>query len=486
MSLRVQSMSAVRWTSISATLRTFAQLAQVVVIARLIAPGDFGLMAMASVVIGLAAHFSDLGLNSAYVQKQDMTSAVRSSLFWLNALLGASVSLALILGSWSIANFVFADPRLTLVLALLAPVFMINALGANFRASAEKSLDFKALAGIELLSVATGLIVAVSLALLQFGVYALVFSALAVALTSLVLSWCLLGRAWVPEARLRVQELRGLLRFGGTATAVNVVNQIASSLDILIGGRLLGADAIGLYSLPRNLILQIQNTINPIVTRVGFPLIAKVQQDVAMVRAIYLKSIAMTASTNAPLYVGIAVFAPEIVVVLFGARWQGSGELMRILAVWGAARSIGNPVGSLLFGIGRANLSLRWNIAMLIVAVPVVSLAALHDVRWLSIAMALLLVGMFLPMWYFLVRPLCRAGLAEYSRAALMPYVLAVVAVLPALSLRLAGLAEAPLIAFAALLTAAAYVLLSYRFNRNWFELCRQLLFGWLRGAQPR
>ncbi len=122
---------------------------------------------------------------------------------------------------------------------------------------------------------------------------------------------------------------------------------------------------MGIYSLPRDLSLRIAFIINPIITRVGFPVMARVQQDTVQLKFIYLQTLRMTASVNFPLYLALALFAEEIVALLFGKQWQASAEYLQIFAVLGLIRSTGNPAGSLLYAVGRANLAFWWNMALL-------------------------------------------------------------------------------------------------------------------------
>src|SRR5665811_1225260 len=195
---------------------------------------------------------------------------------------------------------------------------------------------------------------------------------------------------------------------------------------------MLAASALGLYSLLRQIVFQIQGLVNPIITRVGFPLIAQVQADIPRVRAIYLKTLNMTAATNAPLYIGIAFFAPEVARIVLGSKWLAVTDLLRLLAVWGLLRSTGNPVGSLLLGMGRADLSLKWNLAMLCLVPPVLWVGSRYGTLGLAWALLGLTVVTFIPGWYMLVRPICKAGLLEYTIAALRPLLIAGVAIAPA------------------------------------------------------
>ena len=302
MTLRHKTFSAVRWTTTAAVIRAILQIAQVAVLARLLSPEDYGLVA---VVLGFAGMFADLGVNSAFVQRQVVTQEQRSSLFWLNVAMSAGLSLLVIALSPMFAWF-FNDVRLTPLMMLSASTFVIGALGLQVRMAAEKELDFRPVVLLEVTAAIFGFISALFAAFAGWGVYALVLGSIVAAVTSTAFAWLFIARGWRPMWRLRMGDVRPYLGFGGAMVANNIVNQINMSIDIFLGARLLGAAQLGLYSVPRNLVLQLQMMVNPIITRVGFPLIAQVQHDVVRVRSIYLKTLNMTASTNAPLYVGIA------------------------------------------------------------------------------------------------------------------------------------------------------------------------------------
>jgi len=276
--------------------------------------------------------------------------------------------------------------------------------------------------------------------------------------------------------RLKARDIRSFLGFGSALTANNIVIQIHASMDIFIGGRLFDAAQLGFFSVPRNLSMQIQMIVNPIVTRVGFPLIAKVQHDVGRVKLVYMKTMNMVASTTAPIYIFVALFAPEIVTVLLGSKWENSGELLRALALWGGMRSLNNPAGSLLLGMGRADIALKWNLGLLIIVPPVLWIGAQGGPEGLAWTMAALMAAVFVPGWYVRVRPLCHAGLMEYATSGLKPFLLAIFAFAPAyMATTQFGLAIVRLAAGAAI-GGSFYLLLSYKFNREWADAMLELL----------
>lgn len=475
MALKNKTFSAVRWTTTAAIVRGLLQLVQIAVLTRLLSPADYGLMAMVSVVLNIAVLFSDMGLNSAYVQKQQVSSEHRSSLFWLNIGMSMALSILLIAISPMLA-WLFGEERLTLLLMLSSTIFILSALGQQLRMTAEKELNFKPVALLEITSALLGFVAAVISAAAGLGVYALVLGGITSALVGSILAWIFIARGWRPVWRFKIDDIRPYIGFGSSLVGNSVANQINMSIDLLLGGRLLGAVELGLFSVPRNLILQVQFMVNPIVTRVGFPLIAQVQHDIHKVRLIYVKTLNMTASTNAPLYVGIAYFASDMVHALFGPAWTGSAELLRIMAVWGFFRSTGNPAGSLVLGMGRADLAFKWNIAQLFIALPILWVGSNYGAEGLALSMLIFMLMYFLPAWYFLIYPLCRVGLIEFTVSALKPFIISCLAIAPAYILSLQ--VEGPILRLflGVVIATPIYLMLSYFFNREWIQALQSLV----------
>lgn len=475
MSLALRSIAAAQWTTVSSIVRAGLQLAQVVVLTRFLSPADYGLMAMVMVVISYAALFSDAGLSTAFVQRQHISHEERSSLYWLSVVVGAALMLLVIAAS-PLADQLLDEPKLPGLISLVSTNFLVVALGQQLRMNAEKALNFRPVALIEIVAAVSGFAVAVAGAWLGWGVFALVVSAMFSAWVTMLLCWVALAQGWRPLWRLRWAEVRWFVRFGGGMMLNNMLNHINSTVDVLLGGRLLGAAQLGIYSVPRNLILQIQFMVNPIFTRVGFPVIASIQHDQARVRQIYLKIMNLTATVNAPIYVAMAAFAPELVQLLLGDKFQGAAPLLRVLAVWGLLRSFGNPVGSLLFGLGRLRLSIGWNFGLLFILPPALWWGARYGAIGMAWSMAGVMAALFIPCWALLVKPTCGAGLLVYSRQVLMPTLCAVLAGMVAWWS--VGALSQPWLRLSAgfALGLAAYAALSWLLNRECVDMVVNIL----------
>lgn len=468
-SLKIKTVSAIRWTATSSVFKVFFGLVQVSVLARFLPASDYGAMAIVTMITGFASVISDFGISNALIQRQEVTLQERSSLYWLNVSASFVPFFIIFISAPFVENF-YEIKGLKYVIWTGSTVFVINSFGQQIKIMAEKELIFKPVAIIEMLSAAIGFIVAVLAAVNDMGVYSLVFGAIAGAMASTFMSFIFLMNGWRPLFIFNLKDIKSFIGFGGTLTVNNLVNQLNMSVDLFLSGKLLGVSQLGVYSLPRNFVLQIQFIINPIVTRVGFPLIAKVQNNKLQVRNIFLKTLNMTSSINAPIYVGLYFYSNEFIELFLGAKWAESGSLMAILSLWAGVRSTGNAAGGLIMGMGRADLLLKWNIGMLLI----VPAAILFGAQWGTYGVACALLGTvifsFVPGWYFLIKSLCGATLFEYAMAALRPFVLSVVAIWP--TIYVTGCFDSSIVrlTLGVLFSIVAYFTLSYFLNKSWIK----------------
>ena len=476
MNLKQEAFSGIRWASLGMAGRAALQFMQVAILARLLSPADFGLMAMVLVVMAFVQVFTDLGVSNAIIHHQEISANQLSSLYWLNAAVGTGLTLGLISISYWISALMFHQPALQPLLVVISASVLLTALGQQLRVMAEKALRFAILAKIELMAALAGFVVAIGWALHSPSVYALLAGLLVNSFTQTLLLWLFAADGWRPAFRLRLGEIRQFLKFGSYMMANNFINTFNQQADVLIAARLFPAATLGAYSLPRNLSLTVAGVINPVVTRVGLPLMAKAQSDKIFLKSVYLMTMRMTASTNFPIYIALAAFSKEVVLLVFGPQWLGSAPLLVLLAVWGMLRSCGNPVGSLLLAVGKADLSFKWNLALLFIVPPVLWVGSHWGIAGLAMTQAILMVGLMIPGWYFLVRPSCGAGGMEYAISILSPLVAAFLAMLLSY-LAVSGITEpVSRLIGAAVVAVPVYLLLSYVFNRSWLLAMRQLV----------
>lgn len=427
MTLRKKAFTSIRWTALSSTVKILVQLSQLAILSKLLTPADFGLIAIAVAIAAFIQIFADAGVSNAIIHFQDISDEQLSSLFWVNVSLASLLAIALASTSSFIADW-YRQPELINLLHIAALTLLINALGQQLRVNAQKSLLFPVLVKIELAAVLSGFILSLFLAWYGFGVYSIAFGTLLTAIIYSSLAWIFLAKGWKPKLHLKISEITKFLKYGTYMIGNNLVSTVNSQIDILIGGRQFSANDMGLYNVPKTLMLNVQMAINPIITQVGLPIMAIAQNDKNRLKNIYLQTIRITSSINFPIYLAIAFYSSEIIYLILGEQWKDTIPLIQIFAVWGLVRSIGNPIGSLLLAVGRADMLFKWNLFWTIITGPSLWIGSYWGIYGMAIVMTLLMTLAYLPNWYFLVKPTCGADLKEYVAQSATPLVLALIA----------------------------------------------------------
>lgn len=486
MATRQQAISGGRWTAASSALAAILQLLQTAALARLLIPEEFGLMAVTMTVVTILSLVANLGLSQALVHYDDVSKEDLSSLYWLN-LLFAIVLMALLFLLAPLAATAFNSPLLTPVLQISSLIFPLSALGQQLSALAQKDLNFSSLAHIEVGAAMTGLGAAVITAVAGGGVYALVAGILARAAAGSLLAWLVLPATYRPTLYFRGSDTRRYVRYGSYVIGESLVNAVRRESDVFIGGLVLGPAAMGLYSVPRNLGLRLAMIINPIVTRVGFPVMSRIKDDRNRLKSIYMQTLRMTASVNFPIYIAIGVFAPEIVALLYGPKWHDSAIYLRVFAAWGLLRSTGNPAGSLLYAVGMTQRAFWWNLGLLAL-LPLLFWAITlgYGLLGLAVGMSVIQLCLIPFAWKILIQPACGARLSEFLKQFITPLWIAAVAGtlawlvthnMPQGTLRLAA---------GGMVGGFVYLGFSWLFNKQWANAMQELLSIKLRSTMIR
>ncbi len=420
MSLKHEAISGVKWTTISMVTTTGLQLLQLAIVARFLSPKDFGLMAIVMVILGFVSAFADLGISNALIHRQDVTKEELSSLYWLNVLGGIVMFVVSSFASPFIAKF-YNEPELTRLIILVSLTFIIQSFAQQFNMLLQKELRFREIARIEIVNKIFSFLITVYLAYIGFGVDALVYGALASSLVQ-TLQFLPIGlREYKPDLRFKFNEIRSFLSFGAYQMGERTVNYFNYQIDTLLIGKLLGMEALGIYNISKQIVMKPAMIFNPVITRVSFPAMAKIQNEIPKLKEVYLKTINYLASINFPVYAFIFVFAQEIVLLMFGPKWHDAVLIIQILSVWAAWRSTCNPIGSLLLARGRADLGFWWNLGLFFYVPLGVWIASHWGLVGVAIGLNVIMATLIYPGWKILVNPLCGAGFWEYHKMILKP-----------------------------------------------------------------
>ena len=339
--------------------------ASMIVMARLLFPADFGLVGMVTAVTGFMAFFHDFGLSVASVQRTSVTHEQISTLFWVNLAVGTLLSLVCVAIAPALARF-YSEPRLLTITVVLGAGFLLNSSAAQHRAMLQRGMRFGALAVIDTLSLLSGIVAGIGMALSGMGYWALVMMNVTPALFGATGTW--VATRWIPGRPSRNSGIRSMLVFGGTVTLNNLLVYVAYNVDKMLLGRVFGADVLGLYSRAYQLINIPTENLNSTISQVALPALARIKDDPQRLRSYFLQGYGLFFAVLAPLTVCGAVFADEVIYVFLGARWHDAAIVFRCLAPTILVFAIVNPFGWLMLAMGNTGRSLR----IAFVLVPVV------------------------------------------------------------------------------------------------------------------
>lgn len=351
------------------------QFVTLAVLARILSPSDFGLMGMTMVVIGFAQAFTDMGVSNAIIYKQEISIEALSSLYWLNVIAGITVFCIVSLSTPIIVTL-YREPRLSSLMYLAAVIYLITPFGQQFQIIMQKELLFKQLTTIDIIGSSTNATVSIILAFEGMGVFSLIWGQiLSASIRVLLLSYWGWNK-WRPRLYFSKQDMKGFISFGLYQMGEKAVNYFNGNLDSLLIGSLLGAKALGYYSLAINLVIRPSSMVNPVITRVAFPVFSRIQNNEDKLKKGYIKVLELLSLVNFPIMACLAVVAPIAVPIIFGNQWLPSIMLIQVLAVAGLLRSTVNPVGALLLSKGRADLGFKWNLALMFTQIPGIYIGA--------------------------------------------------------------------------------------------------------------
>lgn len=374
-SLKDKSVSGVKWSTISQISRQGTQLLTTVVLARLLAPSDFGLLGMATVVIGFIAIFKDLGTSAAIIQKRDLSDELLSSIFWVNAGFG-TLSMAVVFFGARLGGLFYNNPEVVPILQALSVSFFISGLSILQQALLERSLAFNTLGKIEIISVVCGAIIGIGLALSGTGVWSLVFQLLTTVSATTVLLW--LNSKWRPKPVFNWIEVKAVSSYSLNLTGFSIFNYFSRNADYLLIGRYLGAQDLGYYTLAYRILLFPLQNISLVIERVMFPVYSNIQKDNKRFINIYLKVAAAIALISFPLMTGVFTLSKPFISALFGIKWEPVILLIMILAPVGLIQSIGTTVGTIYKAKGRTDWLFRWGVGSGIFTI----IAFIIGLRW--------------------------------------------------------------------------------------------------------
>ncbi len=333
---------------------------------RLLAPSDYGLLAMCMVVIGLLTMFAEVGLGPALIQRQEVSAQdLRQAMgvIWL-----ANLGLCLLTNLLApMVAALYSQPRLQLVMHVLSLQFLLLPLVVVPDVLLQRRLEYKQRSLIELSGALVASQATLLLALFDYGVWALVGGMLAQQLWRVIaLNWCVPGQPW---PLWKLQGMGALLGFGGNVTATRLLWYSFMQADVAIVGRVLGDQLLGWYSVSMHLASLPMQRIAGILNHVLFPIMARSQHDMPAIRHGVLQVLGYVSILAFPVMWGMACVAPELVNVVLGADWQGAVLPLQVLCLVMPFRTLAQLLPAVVDAVGQTGVNLR-NVLLACLVMP--------------------------------------------------------------------------------------------------------------------
>jgi O-antigen/teichoic acid export membrane protein len=381
-------------------VKFFLTVGSTMVLARLLTPDDFGVVTMVVGTVASLRIFNYAGLSTATVQRDDITHAQVSNLFWIN--LGLSGAFTLLVAAASpLFVWFFKDPRLLPVSLLISLTFVLNGAAVQHQALLNRQMRFKAIAVIEVVSLAASVVVGVVMAWAKCAYWSLVFSALTAEFVALVLSWR--ATLWRPQLPRRGIGTLALVGFGANLTLGNFFFSIVRSLDNVLIGRRYGADSVGLYSRATALLIRPLDQIMSPISAVFMPALSRLQDQPERYRRAFGQVNDAMMLFTFPMTAMLLALAHPLTIVLLGRKWTAAAPIFAGFTPAALQAPLSMAVSCLYMSQGRGKDLL---VASSIVS-PITLLAILAGLPFgpLGVAISFSASGLLLrlPIHYFIV-----------------------------------------------------------------------------------
>jgi len=306
------------------------QTVSMVVLARLLMPSDFGLVAMVTGITAIAVGFADLGLTEATIQRKEISHRQVSTLFWINVGIGLLLTLLTAAAAPLLARF-YREPKLVGITLVVSLSFLLGGLRSQHNALLKRQMRFSSIAIRDVTAYAVGVVVGVTMAWRGAGYWALVTYPLATSFAQLVISWSMVK--WMPGMPRLDAEVRSSIHFGGYVAASYAVFNWLRNVDNVLIGWYWGASPLGLYSRAFNLLVLALSQITGPTSNVAIPAFSRIQGDPDLFSRYYLRIMNLIAWISAALFGFLFVAAEPVIVLALGEKWRAAAPVFQILTL---------------------------------------------------------------------------------------------------------------------------------------------------------
>lgn len=456
------------WNYLVFGLSKSSALITTVIVARVLDPADFGLFALALVIINFFDYIKDLGVGAALVQSPGSWNRFAPTGLTIVTVFGLLAGAALAAAA-PLAGSALDQPELTNIVRVLAVAVTISAIGILPAAFLRRRLDFKRRLWPEFFAAVSKAALTIVLAATGFGVWSLVYGQLLGTVALTVLYW-LVARTRL-DYGFDADEARSLVRYGASVTGVTLLAFGIANVDYAAVGMRLGDTALGLYTLAFRIPELLVLNLCVVISEVLFSSLSRLQQHRRHVGEHYLQVLTVVVPLTAPICVALAAAAPAVIGTLYGPQYAEAAPVLAVLSMYGLVHSMSFHAGDVFKAIGRPGLLTATGAAKLAVLAWPIYWAAGHSIVLVALV---LLVAEFVPLVanFALVRVVAGLSIGSLAKATLrpMPAAAAMAVVMVGIAYATETLADPVALALAAFCGFVCYLLVLRLTARGLFD----------------
>lgn len=413
MALREQVASSFKWNTLNVVVISLVQILRMSVLARILDVSDFGLMAIALMVISFTEIFSDLGFTIPLIHRQNITENEYSSVFWFNLLLSVIIYALLYLFAPIVSN-IYKETELTPIIRIIGVTIIINAFGKIFQTIKTKEFCFKFISIVSILTALLGFFVTFIFALWGYGVYSLVIGTVSQILVRQVIYFF----SGIKESRVKFHfswgEVSSFVKMGSYQVGAQVFDFFAAKIDIILLGKLVGMEDLGIYNLAKELVLKITSFSSSIFRTVMTPTIAKIQDDIERVKSVFSDYSALFAICMVPVFACFCIFSKEVCMIMYGEKWELISDVLFYLSIYGVFNALTIPNSTLQLAFGRTDLSFLWTIIIFVVGSVVTIIAGQFGFMYIVFSQVFLSIFLFILSKKVILNNILQYSILEY------------------------------------------------------------------------
>lgn len=370
------------WRGIAELVRQVGSALTLLLIAYLVGPVAFGIVGMTDVFLQFLNVFIQIGFDAAVIQREKLDTTILSSLFWINIGMGLVLAGICVAAAPQLARF-YNEPLLTSIATFLSASFVLQSLSVVQRGLLNRQMAFRTLAIIDMVATMLSSVLAVVVAWIDGSYWSLVVLQLTKLAVLAVGLW--IASPWRPGLVIDIGNSLDSLRFSGNILIFNTLNFFATRLDVILVGRILGAEELGYYLLANRLIFTPLGQLLNVLEGILLPILSAVQEQIERVREIYLTAILSVFKSVAPLLVVTILLAPIASQLRIAEDWAPVVPIFMVWSIGGMRRIMTSRLGVLYLVMNRPDL--QWKYQLL--STPVVAAAILVGVRWGALGVAI-------------------------------------------------------------------------------------------------